>query len=290
MKRLKDLGLKSDPKLYTETGMYWCPIGDDSTPQAIFFIDSYPALVTRAVDEEEDEGNALALEARSFSKYVKRITGHIRRKAIILVGVNQLRDKPMARYGPDYTEPGGNALKFFSSARNMMRPVVPPQGWDRDSENGGVCVEESVNESGGFDYYAFKSIRNIKNKHGIPFRKTMTRVWIEDSTGKARGFDPVFDAWCFYTSLGLVEGSRKKFTINLPETKGGQYTWTGFKQIILAEVDKSGALLDAATKSKVPLVQLVRMGHKMIKSGKAEELYIQARHHGVAGEVEDLED
>jgi hypothetical protein len=232
----------------------------------------------------------LALEARFFSKFVKRVTGHLRKKAVILIGVNQLRDKPMARYGPDYTEPGGNALKFFSSARNMMRGIVPPPGWERDSDNQGLCVEESV-YGNGYDFYAFKSVKNIKNKHGIPYRKTLTRVWVEDSNGKARGFDPVFDAWTFYSALGLIEGSRsKKFKIKMKETKGGTYTWDSFKRIILAEADKNEGLLEEAVKSGAPSVKLLKHGKKLIASGEAEEIYIDARHRGVSGEVEDLEE
>lgn len=727
MAKMKEMELKHDPKLYTDTGMYWCSVGDDDAAQAIFFIDSLPALVTEEVDEQESEGNALALEARSFSKYVKRVTGRLRKKASMLVCVNQLRDAPMVRYGPKYTEPGGNALKYFcvsgdtlistdkgflpaqevqyltdqiagpqgletaqgygfqgfkrtgvvtlesghtlraaldhavlsyhpldggrfvklkklskkeyvavkigsdiwadkapllpkiketsykrsyrgngsapeimtpqvgrflglhvgdgscrgssvtftgkheecveysslltsifeleaaititqkdnhsslvfnnyvigsflravdcehygpekkvpslilrspretvlaflsglvdadgyvgpgtvsltsvskrlieqvqvlltnlgiesriqafhpkgfnvgkmrerwaytlgirgdsarlfceivpslkssniqplkgssspklgfpkifgwrglnphvqgwistytegrspsaymlrskrdflygksdacktpqqrvatraaldqvyalvdqydqgyrwykvksvdlnhpkemtfdgempvthsmltngivshnSSNRTMMTPRVPPPGWDRDSENGGVCVEESVEgeDGGGFDYYAFKGIRNIKNKWGTPFRKGMCRVWIEDKFGKARGFDPVYDAWSFYSALGVIEGNRKKtFRINLKETSGGEYTWESFKLIILAETKKSGKLRTRAVDLGVPPVKLIELGHKMLESGRADELYGKARHDGTGSEDgEDVDD
>jgi len=291
-KKMAELELKHDAKLYSETGMYWCPIGDDARPQAMFFIDSYPALVTEAVDEQEDEGNALALEARSFSKFVKRVTGQLRKKAAILDGVNQLRDAPMVRYGPKYTEPGGNALKFFSTSRNMLRHVVPPSGWDRDSDNGGTCIEESV-QGDGFDYYHFKSIRNLKNKHGIPHRKGLCRVWVEDCNGKARGIDPVFDAWSFYSMLGMIEGGRREkkgFQITgIKKIAGTRMPWHAFKSLILAEALNNGKLLEEAVKGGAPRFKLLEHARKLVESGEAESKYVSAKQAGTSGEVEDLD-
>jgi RecA/RadA recombinase/intein/homing endonuclease len=106
------MGLDHDKGMFTKTGRYWCPI-DDENYQALFVIDSYPALLAEDVDEEEKEGNALALEAQGFAKWIKRVKGKLRQKAAIIIGVNQIREKPMVQHGSPIYEPGGNALKFY---------------------------------------------------------------------------------------------------------------------------------------------------------------------------------
>jgi hypothetical protein len=172
-----------------------------------------------------------------MSDELPKFVGRLRAKGVILFTVNQLRDIPMARYGPTQKEPGGNALKFYSAVRNRMFSRVPPSGWDRDPDNGQICLEPSVFGEGKFDAYSFKSFRNFKNKMGKPFLKTMGRVWISDYGGTMRGFDPYFDTLNYLLQTGQIEGTKKGYTFNFI-AEGSPKMWDGMKQLSETTVTK----------------------------------------------------
>ena len=89
----------------------WIPAADGSL-QALIVLDSFPSLVPSAMDDEE-ASNAMAVQARMFSKHLPRVKGSFRSKRVALIGINQLRLNPGARFGNPEYEPGGEALKFF---------------------------------------------------------------------------------------------------------------------------------------------------------------------------------
>lgn len=103
---------------FRETGRVWVE-APDGRPQALFVVDSYPAMLPRGQDEE-DPGNSLASQARMFSAQIKRVKGRMRQKMITVIGVNQLRKVPMAMYGPPEAEPCGEALKFNCCGSNTL--------------------------------------------------------------------------------------------------------------------------------------------------------------------------
>lgn len=293
---MKAMGLKSDSSLSTPKAS-WCSIGDDDSAQAFFLMDSLNSLVTAAVDDEEESGNAVALEARALGKWLRRIRGKMRRKGGIFLAINQLRSVPMARYGPTETETGGNAPKQYSDIRIKYSSRVPPQGsfFERDKESPNLCVEPSVWIPGGFDHYAFKAMHNIKNKFGTPFRKTGGRVWVSDANGKAYGFDPVYDTFRFFEMLGGIERVRGKkggFTINIGDDslKGLRdriWTWDEFKICVLGEVLGYRELKDLAEKKSLPRIAMRKRSFALVKSGKAEELYQLALRKGVASDEDE---
>lgn len=65
--------------------------------QAIIIIDSYPGLVPESMDDD-DPSNAIAQPARELSKGIQRVKGKLRSRRVALVGINQLRTNPMARF------------------------------------------------------------------------------------------------------------------------------------------------------------------------------------------------
>jgi RecA/RadA recombinase len=100
-KQMHEFGYENgsnDKNLFQETGRLWCPT-EAAGLQGILYVDSYPALVTSAVDESDDEKNAMAIDARAFSKNIKRIKGILKRKAFVVFGINQIRLNPGARFG-----------------------------------------------------------------------------------------------------------------------------------------------------------------------------------------------
>ncbi len=275
---MTNLGINPDKKLYTQTGNYWCPVAD-SNFQALFIIDSFPAMVPEKVDDEDDAGNALALQARHHAKYIPRITGKLRAKHAILLGVNQIRLNPGVRYGSPEYEGQGTSIKFHSSVRSIFREKSVPEGFEKSSESYKFNIEPSV-EGKGMDSYAFKSISNIKNKHGTPFLKGLARIWVADYRQKARGFDPVFDVFSFLQECGLIEGSRKKsFTINLPKFERFTFDWSSFKTLVLAETTNNPELLSKAKKllHANKLTKLQATCHRLLRSGEALAFYNKHR-------------
>lgn len=71
---------------------------EDAKMQMLSIVDSYPAMMPEAQDVDDPSG-ALAVQARMFSDGIKRIRGGMRRKMITILGINQLRQKPMQMFG-----------------------------------------------------------------------------------------------------------------------------------------------------------------------------------------------
>ena len=85
-----------DTKLYKNTNRFWVP-AEDSTAQVVWFIDSLPAMLTEKNDEK-DNSNEIALQARMFSRYIPLVKSRLARKRCAIVAVNQIRMKPMCLY------------------------------------------------------------------------------------------------------------------------------------------------------------------------------------------------
>lgn len=218
---------------------------ENTAPQGLFINDSYASYAPDGVIEDEEVDNSVGLMARLYSKHIPRINGFIKRKALIVFGVNQIREKPMARFERPWYETGGNALKHYSNNRGIMTPRVVPEFWrgpkDRDLQH-----EKSVEFKDAEDAYAFKHYKNIKNKYGTPFRETFTRVWVSDGNkplARGRGFDKVFDTFNVLADMGLAKASNSGklgkvivFEKDSPIFKGEKVEWLDFKAMVLYEI------------------------------------------------------
>ena len=109
---------KYDKAFYQKSGKIRVP-AQDSLPQALLIVDSYPAMLPEGQDVD-DPGSAMAMQARMFSEQIKRIKGKMKSKRITVVGMNQLRDKPMVMYGSPVYEPCGQAVKFYCMGINTL--------------------------------------------------------------------------------------------------------------------------------------------------------------------------
>jgi RecA/RadA recombinase len=231
-KRNKALvGTDYDHKYYKKTGLIRTP-SPDGNMQALVFTDSYPAMLPKDSDVD-DPNNSIALQARMFSRQLQRVKGRMRSKKITVVGVNQLRAKPMARFGPMEEEPGGNALKLYSDCRIKKTSRVIPKGFGK-----GIVLQEDAAFGDGVDTYRFVHARAIKNKLSQPNLEAWFRIWVSDSDGVARGLDPVWDTYQYLVHTGQIEGklaSGKQLKLNLGPNKfrSKQLTWNQFKQLIL---------------------------------------------------------
>ncbi len=290
-----------DKALYKSTGHYWCSVGDDDAPQGMFFIDSLPVLEPQKIDEEKMSDAGLAIHSRYLGQYMRLVRGKLRPKGIVLLAVNQLRDRPMPGPGQlNYYEPPATPVKGARHSPSMGTAWGPKDDFPRPKENRGLCEEPSVEFENGTDLYAFKRCSNAKNKLGQPFRKTIGRVWIKDGEGEPRGFDPVYDVYKFLDTVGAVDGpitevGRKKFFINLKPVAGAEWSWESFKLSVLGHYDGNRRLLHAAREMGAPGVDLRSYCCRLLNSGRTEDmLAAKARtvekRGGVDLEAEDGED
>jgi recombination protein RecA len=89
----------------------------------IVVIDSVAALVPRA-EIEGDMGDSLpGLQARLMSQAMRKLTSSISKSQTTVVFINQIRMKIGVMFGSPETTTGGNALKFYSSARLDIRRI-----------------------------------------------------------------------------------------------------------------------------------------------------------------------
>ena len=80
----------------------------------IIVVDSVAAMVSRAEMEEDIDKAFMAIKARLMSKALRMILPQV--QDTIIIFINQLR-ATLTMYGPQFTTPGGNALKYASSIR-----------------------------------------------------------------------------------------------------------------------------------------------------------------------------
>jgi recombination protein RecA len=84
-------------------------------------IDSVAALVPRAELEGDMGDTHVGLQARLMSQALRKLTGAISRSKTAVIFTNQLREKVGVMFGNPETQPGGRALKFYSSVRLDIR-------------------------------------------------------------------------------------------------------------------------------------------------------------------------
>lgn len=236
------VGDKIDKSQSKNSDHYIIPT-QDRAPQAFLAVDSFATLVPESVLEKEELSNALGIFARKFAENLPRIVGYIRPKCVVMLGVNQLRERPGVAFGNPIYEFGGNALKLYSSNRSWLSARAVPDIW-KGEKKGTYSEEESVEFPGETDRYAFKHFKNVKLKSGTPFQETWTRVWIRDGKRRGRGFCRAFDAFQFLSEQKLVTVEKKKGKLiltfspkfNLP-IAGKSLSWAEFKTLILYETN-----------------------------------------------------
>jgi RecA/RadA recombinase len=238
-------------------------------PQAIVLADSYPAMLPGRMDEKDEGTDGIASQARMFSDGVKRVKGAMKRKRIVVLGINQLRSVPMAMYGPTEQEPCGQALKFFSDCRFRMSSISIPHGK-------GATEEEDSLSGEGVDTYRYIKCKAHKNKLGGPQGSTMImRIRVSDANGEASGFCRVWDCWTYLKETGQIGGQRNKIKFGEGTPfEGKVVSWMEFKALIDGDKEQIKKLCAKLAPSKKPL-RLYEWCRAQIASGKGYKLYLQ---------------
>lgn len=255
---MEAMGWKADRALSNDNE-FIC-LTDNSKPEGLIAVDSFASMLTENDEEEEERSKVRAAEATAFSLNLKRVMTKLQNKQFIMLGTNQLRKIPGHVYGgPDdqLYEPGGDALKFYSQCRSRNYSRSVREGFERDKENGKLCIESSV-EGAGKDRYAFKEIKNTKNKTGVPALKTYVRAWVSDRDGRGRGYDPVFDVYQYLVHTKQIQEKGSKLRFSLKDSIGrraagalnecAHFEWDTLKRLVIAETTGRKDLLRIAAK------------------------------------------
>jgi len=118
----------------------------------VVVIDSVAALVPRAELEGEMGDSHMGLQARLMSQALRKLTGCVSKSKTCLIFINQLRQKIGVMFGNPETTTGGNALKFYASARLDIRRIAA-------IKNGEEVIGSRTR------------VKVVKNKMAPPFRQ-----------------------------------------------------------------------------------------------------------------------
>ena len=93
----KTLSGHYNKSLFSKTNEFWIE-APNGNMQALLFVDSWQGMMAEE-DEEDNASKGMALEARMFSRQLKRVKSKLRIKSAALIGVNQYRKAPAVQYG-----------------------------------------------------------------------------------------------------------------------------------------------------------------------------------------------
>jgi len=86
-------------------------------------IDSVAALTPKAELEGQMGDQTVGLQARMMSQAMRKLAGNLNRTGTLCLFTNQIREKIGVMFGSPETQPGGRALKFYSSQRLDIRRI-----------------------------------------------------------------------------------------------------------------------------------------------------------------------
>jgi recombination protein RecA len=86
-------------------------------------VDSVAALTPRVELEGQMGETQVGLQARLMSQALRKLTGNLSRANTVCLFTNQIREKIGVSFGSPETQPGGRALKFYSSQRLDIRRI-----------------------------------------------------------------------------------------------------------------------------------------------------------------------
>jgi recombination protein RecA len=118
----------------------------------VIAVDSVAALTPRAELEGQMGDQTVGVQARMMSQAMRKLAGVLNRTQTMCVFTNQIREKVGVMFGPTETQPGGRALKFYSSVRLDIRRI-------ETLKDGTEAVGNRVR------------VKVVKNKVAAPFKQ-----------------------------------------------------------------------------------------------------------------------
>ena len=115
-------------------------------------VDSVAALTPRAELEGQMGEMTVGLQARLMSQALRKLAGNLNRANTLCLFTNQIREKIGVSFGSPETQPGGRALKFYSSQRLDIRRI-------ETLKDGTEAIANRVR------------VKVVKNKVAAPFKQ-----------------------------------------------------------------------------------------------------------------------
>jgi recombination protein RecA len=180
-----------------------------SNAVSIVVLDSVAALVPKAEIEGDMGASLPGLQARLMSQALRKITGSLNKTGTAAVFINQIREKIGVMFGNPETQPGGRALKFYSSVRMDVRRV---ETLKTGTDNVGIRTRVKV----------------VKNKVAPPFKQAEFDIMFGQGISRSGSIidigtelSVVTKAGAFYSykgdRLGQGRENAKKFLEEHPE-------------------------------------------------------------------------
>jgi recombination protein RecA len=197
----RKLGVKTDELLvsqpdYGEQALEIADMLVRSGAVDVIVIDSVAALVPKAEIEGDMGDSHVGTQARLMSQALRKLTSNVARSNCLLIFINQMRMKIGVMFGNPETTTGGNALKFYASARLDIRRI-------------GAIKEAAV--TGGKDPAVVGNrtrVKVVKNKLAPPFRE------VEFDILYGQGISRSGDLVDIASELGIVEKSGAWYSLS----------------------------------------------------------------------------
>jgi len=165
-------------------------------------IDSVAALTPKAELDGQIGDTTVGLQARLMSQALRKLAGSLNRTNTVCIFTNQIREKIGVQFGSPETQPGGRALKFYSSQRLDIRRI-------ETLKEGTEAVGNRVR------------VKVVKNKVAAPFRQAefdieygvgISREGGLIDVGVEEGFVRKAGAWYTYEGDQLGQGKENART------------------------------------------------------------------------------
>lgn len=147
-----DTGMLINQPDYAEQAFDIMETAIHSGQVGIVVLDSVAALVPKKELEGSNEENTIGLLARAIGKALRKITGAAQKNDVLVIFINQIREKVGVMYGNPETTPGGRALRFYASVRLEVRR--------KEIKQKDIVIGQTMN------------FKIIKNKVARPFTQT----------------------------------------------------------------------------------------------------------------------
>lgn len=169
----------------------------------VIVLDSVAALVPRK-ELEGDFGDAqMGSQARLMSQGLRKINGHVKRNNVLLIFINQLREKVGVMFGSPETTTGGRGLKFYASVRLDIRRIdTLKDGTDIIGHVARVKVIKNKVASPHREA-RFDVISAVPGSEGISQEAEIRDLGVEHGIIKKSG------AWFTYNGIQLGQGGEK---------------------------------------------------------------------------------